>query len=291
LYSLSKHKEGITDVALSANEQYIVTVGNDHKTYVWKLNDGTLDSLYININNPSVILTVSISSDNLYVFVGGNGTITVTELLTGKLVRTIDAHSDFVTASAVTNDNKFYVSGSADKSIHVWNVADGRAVKSFNGHTGMVNAFSITSDDKTLISASDDSTIRLWNVTDEKEISRLSGNEIMKSVSVSSDGIYIASGTPSGKILLWKSSDGTMLRTIEAGSSSINALSFASEGKEIVAGNDAGEISIWNAGDGKNLQRLQIHNGTITSLAVNAKSSLIISVGGSDNLAKVIKFH
>ncbi|MBM4165515.1 MAG: WD40 repeat domain-containing protein [Ignavibacteria bacterium] len=291
LYSLSKHSEGITDVALSANEQYFVTVGNDHKTYVWRLNDGTLDSLYVNIDNPSVILTVSISSDNQYVFAGGNEIVTVTELLTGKLVRTIDAHTDFVTTSAVTNDNTYYISGSGDKSIHAWNISDGTEAKNFDGHTGMVNALSITSDNKILVSTSDDSTIRLWNISEEKEFSRLYGNDIMKSVSVSSEGNCIASGTPHGKILLWKLSDGTMLQTIDAGSASINTLSFANQGKEIIAGTDAGEISVWNVSDGKNLRRLQLHNGSITSFVVHSKNSFIISVGGNDNLIKVIKFY
>jgi WD40 repeat protein len=62
----------------------------------------------------------------------GDNTLKVWDLETGRILRTLEGHSDFVLDVAVTPNGRRAVSGSEDKTLRVWDLETGLALATFN---------------------------------------------------------------------------------------------------------------------------------------------------------------
>jgi COMPASS component SWD3 len=96
---------------------------------------------------------------------GRDDTIKFWNLRTGKLLRSLDAHSDGVTSIAISPDGKRIVSGGiSTPTMKVWDLRTFLVLKGESGHTQPVETVAISSDGRLIASGSDDHTIKLWNL-------------------------------------------------------------------------------------------------------------------------------
>ncbi|MCK5217632.1 MAG: hypothetical protein KAJ93_07575, partial [Methanosarcinales archaeon] len=65
-------------------------------------------------------------------------------------VRTLEGHTDWVRAVAVTPDGRFAVSASNDRTLKVWDLKTGKAVAGFSGD-GPLLTCAISPDGDTII--------------------------------------------------------------------------------------------------------------------------------------------
>ena len=71
-------------------------------------------------------LAVSASSDK---------TLKVWEVESGRELRTLEGHTDWVYGVALSGDGRRAVSASWDKTLKVWEVESGRELRTLEGHT------------------------------------------------------------------------------------------------------------------------------------------------------------
>jgi WD40 repeat protein len=81
-------------------------------------------------------------------------TVKVWELESGRLLRSLEGHTDWVRAVAVSPDGRFIVSGSDDRTVKVWELESGRLLRSLEGHTGRVRAVAVSPDGRFIVSGS-----------------------------------------------------------------------------------------------------------------------------------------
>jgi WD40 repeat protein len=81
--------------------------------------------------------------------------VKVWELESGRLLRSLEGHTDWVNAVAVSPDGRFIVSGSSDdRTVKVWELESGRLLRSLEGHTDWVWAVAVSPDGRFIVSGS-----------------------------------------------------------------------------------------------------------------------------------------
>jgi WD40 repeat protein len=178
-----------------------------------------------------------------------NGTVKLWDVASGRLLRTLDGHSDVVYKGVFSPDEKLLASCSRDGKIGIWDVATGRELRTLSGHTRPVKAVAFSPDGNLLASASNDGTLRLWDVS--------SGSQRRSFVH-----------TKSGEV-----------------DNSVYSLVFISRGKIIAAGNGDGTVSYWEVASGEEVKVLHGHSGGVFSLTLSADGRLLAS-GSYDHTVK-----
>ncbi|MBC1298768.1 WD40 repeat domain-containing protein, partial [Nostoc sp. UCD122] len=105
------------------------------------------------------------SSGQTLISAGRDDTIKFWNLRTGKLLHSLDAHSDGVTSIAISPDGKRIVTGGiSTPTMKVWDLRTFLMLKGDSGHTQPVETVAISSDGRLIASGSDDGTIKLWDL-------------------------------------------------------------------------------------------------------------------------------
>ena len=90
--------------------------------------------------------------------------------------RKIEAHTESVSALALTPDGSRLVSGGGDATIKIWDFQTGRELAVLPGHTERITALAVTPDGKRVISGSADKTLRVWDLETGCEVRCLEGH-------------------------------------------------------------------------------------------------------------------
>ena len=97
---------------------------------------------------------------------GGDGTVRVWDLASGKAGRALEGHTGWVNAVAVSPDGRHVVSGGGDGTVRIWDAGDGSEIARWATDAGMmVTACSAVPADPELVVYGDDAggvnTLRL----------------------------------------------------------------------------------------------------------------------------------
>ena len=96
---------------------------------------------------------------------GGWETIHIWDILTGKLITTIDGKTDSIYSIAFAPDGKTLASASGYDFIHLWDTASWELKNKFVGHENDVKSIAYSPDGNTLASVSLDGTMLLWDTS------------------------------------------------------------------------------------------------------------------------------
>lgn len=101
------------------------------------------------------------------------------------------------------------------------------------------------------------------------------------SVALSPDGQYIAGGTNTGEIRLWRVGNGQPLLVLAGHSHMVWSLVFNPESTLLVSGGYDGLVKIWEVSSGKCLHTLRGHSKWIRSVSIHPAGTLL-ATGGHD---------
>ena len=155
----------------------------------------------------SAVRSVALSRHDGTSFASGSrdGSICIWNTKSGKLLLTLNGHTDWVNTVAWSPDGTSLASGSNDKSIRIWNAESGKLLRTLNGHTDRVTSLALSPDGTSLASRSDDKSIRIWNAESGKLLHTLKNGHTdrVTSVAWSRDGTSLVSGSYGKSIRIW----------------------------------------------------------------------------------------
>ncbi|HEY9626221.1 MAG TPA: serine/threonine-protein kinase [Coleofasciculaceae cyanobacterium] len=202
-------------------------------------------------------------------------------------LRTLQGHTSFVNALAISPDGKTLVSGSADQTIKIWDWVTGTELRTLAGHTSFINALAIAPDGKTLVSGSADQTIKIWDLTTGKELRTLTGHTgFVNALNISHDGRTLASGGADQTIKIWDLTTGKELRTLTGHMGYINSLDISADGHTLVSGGTDQTLKVWDLTTGQERQTLTGHTGFVNTVVIAPDGQTVMS-SSTDKTIKI----
>ncbi len=200
-------------------------------------------------------------------------------------LRSLEGHTDWVRAVALSPDGRFIVSGSLDGTMKVWEAASGRLRRSLEGHTDGVCAVALSLDGRFVVSAGN-KTVKVWEAEGKGLLRMLftSGRLLrsleshtgdLSSVALSADGLTIVSGSHYRTVEVWDARDGRLLRSLKGHTDRVRAVALSADGRTIVSGSDDRTIRAWNWESGES-RVLFWNDAAILSLALSGDGRLLV---------------
>lgn len=271
LLHLSGHSAPVLSVALSSDNQYIVSGSGDKTIILWDKMTGKPIRQPWEKHTDSV-QSVAFSPDSKHVISGSDDhTLILWDVVTGTPVGyPYTGHNNAVVTVAFSPDSKHVISGSDDHTLQLWNIATGQVVGSpFKGHSRRVTGVAFSPDGKYVVSGSADQTIYLWDVESQSIMQTFKSlTSSVTSVAFSSNGKDIISGSSNNKLYLWDAATGQPVNEHFKGHSSwVTSVSFSPDGKHVVSGSNDFTLRLWDVKSKKTIHP-PFHGHTDTVLAV-----------------------
>jgi AmmeMemoRadiSam system protein B len=205
-------------------------------------------------------------------------TLKVWDLVSGKLLRTLEGHTGWVNGVAVTQNGRWAVSASADKTLKVWDLGSGKLVRTLEGHTGEVKSAAVTSDGRWAVSASSDRTLKVWDLVSGKLLRTLEVHtEFVTGVAVTSDGRWAVSASSDRTLKVWDLVSGKLHRTLEVHTEFVTGVAVTSDGRWAVSASSDRTLKVWDLGREKLPRTLEGHTWGVTGVAVTSDGRWAVS--------------
>src|SRR5919202_1429968 len=258
--------------------------------------------LYRYSTGKSTTYAIAITPDGQVMVTGGNDRIiTVRNLKTGRILRTLTRHSDSIYALCLSRDGQFLASGGRDRMLHVWNlhvatnynsvsptsrtIGDG-LTNTFTGHSDSINCIAMTPNGKMLVTGSEDSTIALCNLETGKILACLEEHEAgVKAIALTPDGKMLVSASADHTIKLWQLPKvKTPTHTLTGHSDWVKCLAITPDSKILASGSQDKTIKLWDLDTGELKNTLVGHWGDVNSIAIAPDGQTLISCSRDETI-------
>ncbi|MDZ4666672.1 MAG: WD40 repeat domain-containing protein [bacterium] len=188
-----RHLSSVNALVFDRTGKYIFSGDKDGKLMLWDLINKRPIKFYLTGNTINDICLAN-NAANLFV-AHSHKQIKLIALASGKIVRTLDGHTDIVNVLAISANNQFLISGSNDKTARIWDLKTWKQVQVLQVESWKVTAVAFTDDSKYCATGANDGVIKVWEVKTGKLISQQSFPELsIKDIAFSKNylQIYIA---------------------------------------------------------------------------------------------------
>ncbi|MEH2331614.1 serine/threonine-protein kinase [Nostoc sp.] len=316
--TLKGHSSMVHAIAISPDGQFIASGSNDKTIKLWQVGTGKLVRQLgrWSSNHSNMVHSVAFSpiSSNLS-YQGESGksagvadlnrgilasgswdnTIKLWDVNTGKEIRTLTGHANWVNSVAFSPDGKFLASGSADCTVKLWQVQTGIEIQTFTGHSDPVSSVAYSprtpttnSQERQLVaSGSNDYTIKLWQIYTGRNIYTLTGHSFfVNCIAFSKNGEILASGSGDNTIKLWHINTGKEIRTLIGHSDSVWSVAFSQDGQFLASGSWDNTIKLWHIHSGREISTLTGHSNYVRCVAFSLDGQTLVS-GSDDDTIKI----
>lgn len=203
---LQAHEGFINAVAVSDDDQWLATGGNERQVHIWDVASGEL--AHTLSGHRGEVWGVAFSPDSaLLVSVGAEGTIMAWNVQTGVMQYAIEAaHTGAIYDVVFSPDGELIATGGADTLVKLWQAEDGlSASEPLQGHTNWVFALAFHPNGEQLASSGADTNIIVWDVPTRSAFTQFSTQHTgwVRSLDYRADGGLLASGSADGTIRVW----------------------------------------------------------------------------------------
>ena len=203
----------------------------------------------------------------------------------GSLICTLEGHTDWVRAVAVTPDGRRALSGSRDRTLRLWDLGTGQRVRTLEGHTSSVLSVAVAPDGRRALSGSWDRTLRVWNLETGQSLRVLEGHTgPVLAVAVTPDGRRALSASDDKTLRVWDLDSGQTIRTLQGHTEMVSGVAVTADGRRAVSASWDRTLQVWDLGTGQSLLTLQGHTEAVNGVAVTPDGRRAVSASYDQTL-------
>jgi len=244
------HVHTVWGVAASQDGRWVATASHDGTVKLWDAQNMQLVRTFT--GHTDIVWCVAFSPDGKYLASGG-ADLKVWEVATGRELHHFDEHKRMVSSVAFHPNDRWLASGSYDGTVRLWDVAAGRSLGLLHQFGQVVNNLAFRPDGRWLASAGQDQQIHLWDLgrglptLPAPPDRTLTGHSAtVWSVGWSADGLYLASGSERGVIILWNGETFSKVVTLRGGTGQIRSISFSRDGSLLAGAAYVSATIVWD---------------------------------------------
>jgi WD40 repeat protein len=293
----------VHEVAFSPRERVFASAARDGVT-LWNADTAAKIRTLTGHDWPGVE-TIAFSADaTKLVSGGGDKTLRVYDVKSGKSLAVMKGHDLGVSAVAISRDGTRVLSGSGDKSLRLWDPSSGKHLWTFRGYIDSVEAVAFSPDGRWALAASGRNSVGtgpkpplfLWNV-EQLSLRRtlVEHTEQIVSVAFSPDGKKAVSGAMDDTLVLWDLASGTAERRFmdmtaggtpdrRRGAIGVQAVAFSPDGQTVAAACSDGWIRLFRAADGDMRKLAGDERGSVDALAFVGDGRKLLAGGWNQAL-------
>ncbi len=286
---LDHEKSGVFSVAFHPNGRAVATGAGNGYARLWDLETATVIRRF---GPAGTVFALAFSPDGKFL-VGGTGEdllVHIWDVESGREVRTLIGHENWVHAVAYSSDGKFIVSGGADQTLRVWEAETGKLRHLFKAPRKATYFATAFSADGGLVSGGRaDGVIQVWEAATGQPLTQMEAPVGFFSLAFSPDGRALASGASDGTIHLWDVATGKEIRVMN-GTHGKTAFSLAyhPKGQWLASGGWDWKVRLWNPSTGQQIRQLDGHVDFILGLSASPDGQRLASAAySSDGTARI----
>ncbi len=215
---------------------------------------------------------------------GNDGTVKIWEVLSGRLIQTIQvftpASDEYgVTAIAFSPNGKTLAAATGDGRIFLYSTTDWEELDELNAHKGVIWGLTFSPDGNFLASGGADTVVRLWDLTNNRLALELKGHTgTVEALTFNNDGSRLASAGADKVALVWDTGSARIVYSLVGHTGIVNGVAFSPDGKRLAtAGGEDRTIRIWDMTNGKLIMPITGHRDWVYSIAFSHDGRMLIS--------------
>jgi hypothetical protein len=209
------------------------------------------------------------------------------DLPDATLLRTLNDHTNWVTAVAIAPDGTWLATTSYDKTVRIWDRTSGGCTAILTGHASPVTAVAIAPDGTWLATASDDRRVRIWDRTSGSCTAILTDHrDSVTAVAIAPDGTWLATASDDRTVRIWDQASGSCTATLSGHTSSVRSVAIASDGTWLATATHNGTVGIWDRASGRGAATLTRHTESANAVAI-APDGEWLATAGSDKTVRI----
>ena len=287
LVLLIGHATAVTAVGFSPDGETIVTGSTDRTARIWVTETGRLLRTLTG-QADTVRATYFTAGGTQTVTADSDGTVRVWDPGTApELTPIIRQHSP-ITGLDVTPDGSRLLVGDAGGRVRVWSVSQHR----FLGGVFTEPVTGVAFGPRGPVAVSEPDRAVAYSlaagllVTGGSDGVRVRGSRSLRlkppsetiSIALSPNGQRLAAGAADGRVRLWDSRTGKLVRTLRGHRDEVLSVAFSPDGKELLSGSRDGDARIWNLSNGA-ATVLRGHGGPVFDANFSSDGRWIVTAG------------
>jgi WD40 repeat protein/serine/threonine protein kinase len=261
----------VTAVCLGGDGRHALAGSADGTVKLWDTAHGRCLATFE--GHPEAVTSVTLSADGRFAWTGSvDGLLRLWDTARGRCLYTLAGHSDPIQAVAASPDGRLVLSGSAQflirhgnerlftsGQLRLWDVARGRCLHTFGEQAEAVTAVCLSADGRFAVSgggrsvfephtgkSSQSGTVSLWETATGRHLMTFAEHaEAVTSVSLSTDGRYVLSGSTDRTVKLWDAADGQCLRTFTGHTEAVTSVSLSPDGRYALSAGADRLLKVW----------------------------------------------
>ena len=175
---------------------------------LWDVATGKL-SQAIRDRHSDAVLSLDFTSDGKLIASGGaDKQLRVSEVASGKLLKTFEGHTHHVMGVSWRTDNRVIASSGADNAVKIWDWVKGERRKNLDGWDKEVTSIHYLGATSRLITTSGDKQVRAIGEDASAPAAFTGQTDFMQSCSVSANGQWIVAGGEDSEVRVWDAKGG-----------------------------------------------------------------------------------